>query len=516
MNQRQPEIAPIRLYEELEGGSGRSIFFRPQRYRVSELKPLKGILLIAGEEGGSSRSVELVDLSQGGAGFYWDAPAPSLGAELYVESLRFDEHESYRGSARVVSLREESEQQLIGIEFGDSLIDTDELLQLRDFELRAAGAAGVFGGSDLSWQVSGHQSFKAEISELRLFLEDWEEQLNRLEGELTWGGELAPVQGVGAEEISPGGAAEHALKRLISEGFTPQFLARSERLQLLRTSLSNDEEKRLQRFSQRHLDPLMMRAPWMHRARTKPLGYPGDFQVMNHIYRGSFEGRDFLARALNYASLQSPAAASVRARKKLMKRALNRRLDQALEGGECLSLLSVAAGPAEELFELLQERTSLPPIELVLFEQDPAALSFAYRRIRQLVEERWSEEVQVIYLHDSIRRLLDDKQLFSRFNAFDVILCSGLYDYLRHSTAVRLSRYLYSRLAPSGELLIGNMVPNNPSRWIMEHHLDWHLLYRSHDEMCAFAHEAAPDSRVEIIPEETGVNPFVSISRIDR
>ena len=95
MNQRQPEIAPIRLYEELEGGSGRSIFFRPQRYRVSELKPLKGILLIAGEEGGSSRSVELVDLSQGGAGFYWDAPAPPLGAELYVESLRFDEHESY-------------------------------------------------------------------------------------------------------------------------------------------------------------------------------------------------------------------------------------------------------------------------------------------------------------------------------------------------------------------------------------------------------------------------------------
>jgi len=61
--------------------------------------------------------------------------------------------------------------------------------------------------------------------------------------------------------------------------------------------------------------------------------------------------------------------------------------------------------------------------------------------------------------------------------------------------------------------LVANMVPENPSRWYMEHHLDWHLLYRTRAELMEMAASAAPGARLQLLEEESGVNPFVEISR---
>jgi len=70
-----------------------------------------------------------------------------------------------------------------------------------------------------------------------------------------------------------------------------------------------------------------------------------------------------------------------------------------------------------------------------------------------------------------------------------------------------------ARLAPAGRLLVGNMVPENPTRWIMEHHLDWQLVYRSRAELLEIARRAAPAAHAQILEEESGVNPFVELTR---
>ena len=113
------------------------------------------------------------------------------------------------------------------------------------------------------------------------------------------------------------------------------------------------------------------------------------------------------------------------------------------------------------------------------------------------------------------RRLLEDADIFNGFGPFDAVICSGLYDYLRHPTAVKLTTHMHSYTRPGGHVYIGNMVPSNPSRWIMEHHLDWRLLYRTHDEILRFAGEACPNARHEILTEPAGVNPFVKITRAE-
>jgi hypothetical protein len=104
--------------------------------------------------------------------------------------------------------------------------------------------------------------------------------------------------------------------------------------------------------------------------------------------------------------------------------------------------------------------------------------------------------------------------LFADFGFFDLIYSVGLFDYLRLPTAVVLARNLEARLLPGGRLLIANMVPDMSSRWYMEHHLDWWLTLRSRPELLDMAHRAAPHARLQILEEESGVNPFVELARV--
>jgi len=263
----------------------------------------------------------------------------------------------------------------------------------------------------------------------------------------------------------------------------------------------------------RHVHEFFMRAPFMHRCRTKPLGYPGDFEVMRYLYERQFEGQTLLGKAIHLATVYTRGACAVRNRKDLVKDRIREAIAAHKGSSKPLRIVSVAAGPAQESFELVGELgRDAPEMELVLFDQDKQALSFAHARLSRLAEETLSP-IKIIFLHDSIKRLLGDPGIFSEFGPFQVVFAAGLFDYLRFPTAARLSGNLYKNLAPGGTAYIGNMVPTNPCRWFLEHHLEWFLLYRTREEILEFGRAAAPDAELGIVEEPTGVNPFLSMRR---
>lgn len=515
LSELQAAPARIKLYEELEGGEGREIFFRPHRYEASHFEPLSLWVQLTGQ-GNQVDELEVLDLSQGGVALKWVSSGVPQRGEEFILTIGFDEQLAYVGRAVVSVVREreaaldalsllegeELREAHVGLDLKDGLLKIDELLQTRDLK-RQHTTNAPFGAHDASWRVAGHDRFKAKVAEMSLLLEDWEAHFSKIEQQVSW--DL-----LRADAAHPTRAA---LLQLIRADFMPEFLSLAGQLYCETKALSAEEQAPLKHLSQRFLDERFMSAPWMYRARVKPLGYPGDYEVMNHIYGEQLEGRTLLGQALNYSTLQSPAAAAVRNRKDILKGQLMQLCSE--RSHLPARILSVAAGPAQETYELLTEISELNrPVEVVLFDQDPAALAFAYGRLKQVVDQRFEGQVKLVYLHDSIRRLLDDQSLFEGFGYFDLIMCSGLYDYLRHSTAVKLTAQMYQRCREGGQVLIGNMTPENPSRWIMEHHLEWSLLYRSHEEIMTFAQEGAPHaSSWQLITEETGVNPFVSIQR---
>lgn len=488
----------IRNYEELDGAQGREVFFRPHRYHAAELLPLVGEVRV--QLGGAEHVCELLDVSQNGVALQWPRELQvAVGDRIERVAVRFDGHESYGGEARVGSVREAGSAAIVGLSFEGPLLAMDDVLELRTirgFALEAAQAA--------SWRAPGLDRFKVLVSELRLYLEDWKVLLDGLEARLPW----HVLHGDGP---SP---ARDALIAQLRSTFVAELVRQSEEIDAALRSAPASLQPAMKHFSHRQVHAFMMTSPCLHRMLHKPFGYPGDYEMMRFIYERNFEGATLFGKAVNLGFVATKASLAVKYRKDLIKRRLRELLEARRGSTQPLRVLSVAAGPAQELVELLTEAEELPaPLQIVLFDQDKGALAYAWRRLKQIVDARWQEEVQILFLNESIKRLLRDAQLFAGFGEFDAIFSCGLFDYLQPSTGVVLTRNLFARLAQGGKLFIGNMAPENPTRWIMEHHLDWELIYRSRPELLEIARRAAPAARLQILEEETGVNPFVELTK---
>jgi hypothetical protein len=488
--------------EDLDGGAGREVFFRPQRYRPVDLGSVAGQVCIQDASGVALPCV-LCDVSQNGVGFEQpDGVAFANGDVIPRLAVSFDGYDAYAGEARVVSVRTLPDGKVVvGASFVDSLMSIDDVLQLQNVSRwKGFDERGIdYVGS--GWYVAGYENFKSMVGECRLFLEDFRGQMNALEASLPW-------HVVHVESDSPVRAA--LIHRIRSE-FIPLCLQQSVQVDAALRAATGDDWQRLKEFSIRNVQDLFMTAPVLHRARIKPLGYPGDFEVMRYVYDQKFEGATLFGKAMHLFACACTGPAAVRSRKDMVKGLLRDRL-RTWDQDRPLKVASVAAGPAQEIVEMLTEsKEPLPPLELLLFDQDRLALSYAQGRVSRLVERH--PNVKVTYLFDSIKRLLTDPTLFAGFGPFDIIFCAGLFDYLRFHTAVGLTRSFYANLAPGGSAYIGNMMPTNPGKWIFEHHLDWYLTYRSHGDMLDFGRAAVPGAQLEIVEEATGINPFLRVRR---
>jgi hypothetical protein len=453
---------------------------------------------------GVTHACEVQDVSQNGVAFYLPSglAPPPLGTSLSGLVVAFDQHEAYRGAVVVTAHRDVDDRRVTAASFSDALMSIDDVLNLRQFKYWTAQSSRDLSASSRPWHVDGHERFKSLLGELRLFFEDTDAQLTALEASMPW-------------HVIHGDARTTARAAIIDQlqrDFVPEFIRYSEALDMALRGVPAHEAARLKDFSQRQVHPWMMRAPFLHRCLTKPLGYPGDFEIMRFIYERWFEGATLFGKALHLAAVHTRGAAAVRARKDMLKSRLSALLGQPKSNGP-LRIASVAAGPAQEVFELFSEfEVAPPPVEFVLFDQDAHALGLAQARLTRLVQ-RWPT-IKVTYLHDSIKRLLQDQTLLAGFGPFDMIFCAGLFDYLKFLTAANVCRHLFTNLAVGGTAYVGNMVPENPCRWFLEHHLEWFLTYRSRNEMMEFARTGVPHAEIAIVEESTGINPFVTLRKV--
>ena len=500
-----PESAPAvpagprpHRYEELEGAEGRAVFFRPHRHTAADLAPLHGTVTVTVDR--TRRECTVLDVSQNGAAVVWPQGLPIRKGKLVPAVLRFDTHQAFSGHVRIGSIRETGNTTVAGLSFDNFLLDVDEILNLRTLRAWASGA-GSARVQDKPWGVSSGERFQARVAELRLLLEDGREQLDALERQLPWHalhGEQSPVL--------------TALERSLRARFVPEFVRLTEAVDAeIRGLPGGHRNEQARQWAIRHVQEFLMTSPGLRRAFEKPFGYPGDYEVMNAIYERFYEGSTLFARSVGLAFSEALCSKAVRFRKDLVKRQLKALLSRRAGSAAPVRVLSIGAGPAQELHELFQEVDEIPvALEVVLFEQDKNALAHAFRRLTPTVDSRFPGRVRLLFLHDSIKRLLRDGSLFAPFGKFDLVYSAGLLDYLQHRTGTVLTRHLAGAAAPGGQLLVANMV-DNPARMLLQVHLDWALIYRTREEMIDIARSAVPGAQVRILEEESGVNPFFEI-----
>ncbi len=259
-------------------------------------------------------------------------------------------------------------------------------------------------------------------------------------------------------------------------------------------------------FAQAALHPLLLRAPFLYRAYTKPLGYAGDFMMVNQILGDPRQGPSTYFQIVNTAFLQAPVAVAHRNRIDILVTMLGELADAARQRGRPMHVLNVACGPAAEVQRFLRTYPEPEWLSFELLDFSEEALAWTRQQLMAITIER-ARPVAITYIHDSVHALLKRRSGAPGLEpAFDAVYCAGLFDYLSDKVCTRLLAQFAARLHPGGTLFVTNVHGNNPGRHGMEHVLDWHLIYRDEAGVEALLPPQAQQRRVFV--DATGVNVF--------
>ncbi|MGI2325414.1 MULTISPECIES: class I SAM-dependent methyltransferase [Methylococcus] len=222
--------------------------------------------------------------------------------------------------------------------------------------------------------------------------------------------------------------------------------------------------------------------PFTRHSFTKPRGYAGDAGLIDLIYHGISARNielDGIAEEIAKFTLNAPAARAVRYRRELLARYID---ETAAQENEPL-ILSIAAGHLREI-ELSQAALNGQIGRLYAIDQDKESVALIQREYG-----RYNVSASV----GSVRQILNGK---IKFNGLSLVYAAGLFDYLPDNIAQRLIEHMFSFLKPGGRMLVANFLPQIPDIGYMESYMDWHLIFRSADELLRLF-DSLPQNKVE-------------------
>ena len=263
-----------------------------------------------------------------------------------------------------------------------------------------------------------------------------------------------------------------------------------------------NEALRHKRYLREELLPHLFDSPFIHRAYTKPLGYAGDYKMVEMILGDPFQGDSTYAQLINAMSLRQDAPQGHRNRIDFLVRWIVRALD-ASSGP--LRLLSVGCGPAEEIVRLLENhRPFLAPVDVTLVDFDKETLRYVEQRLSQAAQGL-ANTFSFRTREQSVNELVGGET--APTEAYDLVYCAGLFDYFGDATCEAMLDYFVARASKS--VLVTNVMPGHSTAGIMDFLLDWKLKLRDERRMLQLA--ARYPSTKSVI-DETGSNVFMEVS----
>ena len=218
-------------------------------------------------------------------------------------------------------------------------------------------------------------------------------------------------------------------------------------------------------FAQRELHPLVLCSPFIHRTFSKPLGYAGDYMMVNMILRDPFEGPNSYARVVNHIPLRSATAKAHRNRIARLHQMLKDETARVQREGRIPRILNMGCGPAAEVQRFLADPGTRPPMFLKLVDFNEETLQYAQEQIRPLIEGK-TRNIDVRFEQRSVHELLKGaaRRMGPQRADYDVVYCAGLFDYLGDRICARLLQLFSQWTLPGGLVLVTNVHPSHPSR----------------------------------------------------
>lgn len=266
-------------------------------------------------------------------------------------------------------------------------------------------------------------------------------------------------------------------------------------------------------FGQRLLHPFMLTSPFLRRTYTKPLGYAGDYEMMNMIVRNQMAGETLFGKFADAFLLAQAAPQAVRNRVHFLHTKIVEETGRLARLGRRARIFSIACGPAWEAVNFLSSHPLAGHAHFQLLDFDSVTLQYTTQKVEE-ARRRNNCGATVSIVKNSVQNLLrGGHRAVAEEAKFDLVYCSGLYDYLSDQVCRSLNNYFYHLLRPGGLLVVGNFAPNTPHQNIMEHFAEWFLIYRDSAELRELAPEPAPPEACFVRAEPTGSNIFLEVRK---
>jgi extracellular factor (EF) 3-hydroxypalmitic acid methyl ester biosynthesis protein len=466
----------VKSYEELAGSRGRTVFYRPERYRAREV--FKGVTPTLALE---RVNHTLDDISLSGLGAFLApgsneicAVGESVSVELEVKGIPL-----FEGAGQVARV----DPTPFGVKVGLRLVN-----QCFDIPRLVAKSEEVLVAHALDEGVATEErvapDYRRLCADVIHLLRSYRAALDRIAGTRPSAKDAGEILASCEERILP----RWRLLWLSANELVGPIMA--DELALRATK----------QFTELVLTPEFMPGAIWRRSYEKPLGYPGDFEIMNMVYNWRRTGDRPFDRLLHRVGLD--VAECIATRMVMMREAIARTVSNSTPHSPA-RIASLGCGSAREVIDYLKLRALPAPVSFTLIDQDQGALSGVYERTYAEVM-RLRGQASVSCLHASFGDLLKTGELFGKLPPQDLIYCVGLIDYLSDRRAKALVTSLYAQLARGGTLIVGNMFRIDTSNlWPMEFICDWSVNYRDDAEMRALASEL-PHNLVKTFLDPTG------------
>jgi extracellular factor (EF) 3-hydroxypalmitic acid methyl ester biosynthesis protein len=344
--------------------------------------------------------------------------------------------------------------------------------------------------------------YKVVIADIQSFLSDLRLWLDQVE------------LGIRSAPAGDRTKVEQEVVHQLRDSVVPMITELFDRFEKVSNEVDDDLRPGHVLFGRRQLHPLLLSSPFVYRTFAKPLGYAGDYEMVNMMFRDSCEGGSLFAKMVNSYALQLPPIIAHRNRiTYLCDKLVEESLRVARKSGP-LRVFNLGCGPAHEIQQYLAKGavTDVGDFMLADFNEETAGHTAAkLNDIKRNFGSRAKVQVVKRTAHQLIKnseRTIQSPQA----EQYDMIYCAGLFDYLSDKVCRKLMDVFYAMLAPGGLLLATN-VDDHPSQNEMEYFLEWNLIHRNSAQMLTLAPDRADPESLKLMRDQTGVNIFLEIRK---
>jgi extracellular factor (EF) 3-hydroxypalmitic acid methyl ester biosynthesis protein len=354
----------------------------------------------------------------------------------------------------------------------------------------------------LAWQKNYHISneFKVLVADVQSYLTGVRHWLEQLEFGMKASGDRQEQERAILDAVAP---------RIIAA-----FNGRHERFEEIVYALPPEARGAHQDFTRLHWHKLFLGSPFGHRTYHKPIGYAGDYEMMNMIHRNQPEGRTLFEKLIHLLLVSQWPAKSVRNRIAHLGENIVSETARAARAGKTARILNVGCGPAREVQDFLKGTQLSDQADFMLMDFNEETLLHAGQKLveaKRQFSRHTPIKTQQVSVYELLRRAQRGGVVAEKF---DLIYCAGLFDYLAPDTCRTLMELWYDSLSPGGLMLIANMNDTKPFRNFIEFILDWQLIYRDSREILSLAPRHCRET-TRLIAEPTSVNLFLHIRKPD-